>query len=338
MVSSLQSTPLVSIIINNYNYAEFLNDAIESALCQSYSNIEVILVDDGSCDHSISVIDRYRDQIICLQKNNGGQASAMNYGFSICRGEFVLFLDSDDFLCSSAVSLCIQKVTEKTEKISKVQAPLEIKSKRKKLDGKRFPSQPLRSGSLREFILEHGPASYPSPPTSGNLWSRQFLLQVFPIPELLYRKSADAYLFTLAPLFGQFMTVESPIGKYRLHERNNYWNSEINAVKLRYEICQYRQRCLVMEKFAKLQGEYVDCKRWRIKHRYYLAKIISLWKIRGSKYLPISFGRFNYAVMSSNISLYKKVAWLVWFLVMLVVPCWLSRTLVRAFISLSFRV
>lgn len=338
MVSLLQSTPLVSIIINNYNYAEFLDDAIDSALCQSYSNLEIIVVDDGSRDHSISVIDKYRDQIICLEKNNGGQASAMNYGFSICRGEFVLFLDSDDSLYSSAVSLCMQKVTEKAGKISKIQAPLEIKSKQKDLNGKRFPYQSLRSGLLREFILKHGPASYPSPPTSGNLWSRQFLSQVFPIPESLYRKSADAYLFTLAPLFGQFITVESPIGKYRLHARNNYWNSELNTTKLRYEICQYKQRCLVLEKFAKRQGEDVDSKKWRIKHRYYLAKIISLWKIRGSKCFPISFGHFNYAVVNSNISLYKKVAWLVWFLAMVIAPHGLSRPLVRAFMGLSFRI
>ena len=89
--------PLVSIIINNYNYGCFLQSAIDSALGQTYANIEVIVVDDGSVDNSKDIIRGYRDRIVPVLKENGGQASAFNAGFAKSRGEIICFLDSDDF-------------------------------------------------------------------------------------------------------------------------------------------------------------------------------------------------------------------------------------------------
>ena len=84
---------LVSIVINNYNYADFLEEAIQSSLAQTYTNIEIVLVDDGSTDRSETIANKYRHQLICVRKENGGQASAINFGFCVCKGEFILFLD-----------------------------------------------------------------------------------------------------------------------------------------------------------------------------------------------------------------------------------------------------
>ena len=69
---------LASILINNYNYARYLADAIESALAQTYSNVEVIVVDDGSTDDSNRVLDAYAGRIQIIRKANGGHASAYN--------------------------------------------------------------------------------------------------------------------------------------------------------------------------------------------------------------------------------------------------------------------
>ena len=90
---------LVSIIINNYNYARFLRAAIDSALGQSYASIEVLVVDDGSTDQSRAIIDSYGDRVKSILKKNGGQASALNAGFAQCQGDIVIFLDADDVLC-----------------------------------------------------------------------------------------------------------------------------------------------------------------------------------------------------------------------------------------------
>ena len=93
----MTTQPLVSVVISyNYNYDGFLRDAIDSALNQTYRNIEVIVVDDGSTDDSEAIIRSYGSRVIPILKNNGGQASAMNAGFAICKGEIVCLLDSDD--------------------------------------------------------------------------------------------------------------------------------------------------------------------------------------------------------------------------------------------------
>ncbi len=95
--------PPVSILINNYNYGRFLPCAIDSVLGQTYGNIEVIVVDDGSTDNSREVIRRYGDRIIPVLKANGGQASAFNAGFRNSHGEIICFLDSDDFYLPAKV-------------------------------------------------------------------------------------------------------------------------------------------------------------------------------------------------------------------------------------------
>ncbi len=77
----------VSIIIANYNYARFLNRAIDSALSQNHANVEVIVVDDASTDGSAEVISSYGARIkACLRKANGGHAAAFNTGFAESRG------------------------------------------------------------------------------------------------------------------------------------------------------------------------------------------------------------------------------------------------------------
>src|SRR3954451_20463787 len=95
--------PLVSIVIDNYNYARFLPEAIESALAQTYPDTEVIVVDDGSTDDSREIIASYGSRVRPVLKTNGGQASAFNAGFAASRGDVVLFLDSDDTLFPEAV-------------------------------------------------------------------------------------------------------------------------------------------------------------------------------------------------------------------------------------------
>jgi glycosyltransferase involved in cell wall biosynthesis len=89
--------PAVSVIINNYNYARFLNAAIDSALNQRYPLIEIIVVDDGSTDDSREIILSYGDRITAIFKENGGQASALNAAVAASRGNILCFLDADDF-------------------------------------------------------------------------------------------------------------------------------------------------------------------------------------------------------------------------------------------------
>src|SRR5947207_2823602 len=93
-----------SIVINNYNYSRFLSEAIDSALAQSYTHAEVIVVDDGSTDNSREIIERYGDRLTAITQQNAGQGAAYNTGFATSRGDFVCFLDADDVLNPNAIT------------------------------------------------------------------------------------------------------------------------------------------------------------------------------------------------------------------------------------------
>ena len=98
-LSPLPAKPLVSILISNYNYARYLGESMQSALEQTYSNLELIVCDDGSTDESAGVIEQYerRDRRVRLiRKANGGQASGLNAAFAASRGAILALLDSDD--------------------------------------------------------------------------------------------------------------------------------------------------------------------------------------------------------------------------------------------------
>src|SRR3954470_5308555 len=89
--------PSGSIGITNYNYAAFVDAAINSALVQQDADVEVevIVVDDGSTDDSLTVIERFADRITTIATPNNGQAAAFNRGFAASRGAVVIFLDAD---------------------------------------------------------------------------------------------------------------------------------------------------------------------------------------------------------------------------------------------------
>lgn len=95
--------PLVSVIIPNYNYLRYLDKCLESVFDQDYPNIEVIVVDDGSTDGSLEYLKSLKNPIKVLQQKNQGVSIARNNGLFESKGEFIAFLDADDFWDSSKI-------------------------------------------------------------------------------------------------------------------------------------------------------------------------------------------------------------------------------------------
>lgn len=110
---------LVTIIVPCYKVEKYIRNCIESILHQSYTNWELILVDDGSPDRSGEICDEYAkidDRIRVIHKKNGGLSSARNVGLDIMRGEYVSFLDSDDFWHSDYLNILMGYIiTENAE-------------------------------------------------------------------------------------------------------------------------------------------------------------------------------------------------------------------------------
>jgi glycosyltransferase involved in cell wall biosynthesis len=92
----MNTNPLVSAIIPTYNRAHIICEAVESALSQTYPNMEVVVVDDGSKDNTLDLLKKYGDRIRVFSQANAGPAAARNLGIAESRGDLVEFLDSDD--------------------------------------------------------------------------------------------------------------------------------------------------------------------------------------------------------------------------------------------------
>lgn len=102
--------PLVSIIIPIYNVEKYLKDSVRSATNQTYKNIEIILVDDGSPDNCPQICDELKktdERIKVIHKKNGGLSDARNCGMKEAIGDYIFFLDSDDTMVKNAIEMCL---------------------------------------------------------------------------------------------------------------------------------------------------------------------------------------------------------------------------------------
>lgn len=97
----MKNGPLISVIVPVYNVQDYLRECIDSIINQTYENLEIILVDDGSIDDSAKICDEYEiidNRIKVIHKTNGGVSDARNAGMKLSKGEFIQFIDSDDFI------------------------------------------------------------------------------------------------------------------------------------------------------------------------------------------------------------------------------------------------
>jgi glycosyltransferase involved in cell wall biosynthesis len=219
----MAESPLVSILINNYNYGRFLTHAIGSALAQTYNNIEVIVVDDGSTDNSQEIVTSYGSRIRAVMKENGGQSSAFNAGFTASRGDIVCFLDSDDIFSPEKVSRVVEIFSSNLEIGWCFDRPVHFADD----TGTRFAwVANTQEGCIdARGIVAGGHAPYVLTSTSGISFRRETLSRILPMPELLRIKSgisSDNYLkfaaYSLAKgwLAGEQLTLQ------RIHPNNAY--------------------------------------------------------------------------------------------------------------------
>jgi glycosyltransferase involved in cell wall biosynthesis len=101
----IKKNTLVSVIIPCYNQAHYLKEAIDSVLNQTYKNIEVIVVNDGSKDHTAKICAAYKNNVRCIGVERVGLPAARNIGVQFSKGDFIVFLDADDFLYPGAIEL-----------------------------------------------------------------------------------------------------------------------------------------------------------------------------------------------------------------------------------------
>jgi glycosyltransferase involved in cell wall biosynthesis len=252
---------LVSIVITNYNYGEYLADAITSALGQSYPRTEIIVVDDGSTDQSSRIIASYGSSIIAIFKDRGGQCSAANAGFAVSRGDILIFLDADDYLLESAVDALAEPI-RKDRSVSKSQGYLLVVDKEGASLGRTIPRRLSPSGNYRDLTLSRGPTACRHAFTSGNAWPRWFLDQVMPLPEEM-DLGADGCLNPISTLFGRTASVNKIVGAYRVHDRNKGpVSTTFSAESLRWLLSRRKRIDDYLADWAQRLGHTVSIEMW----------------------------------------------------------------------------
>lgn len=108
----MHKKPLVSVIVPVYNNELYIRDCINSLLKQTYNNLQIILVNDGSTDSTYEICKSYTDErILLLTKENGGASSARNMGLEHAQGKYIYFADSDDYMEQTAIEILVDTIT-----------------------------------------------------------------------------------------------------------------------------------------------------------------------------------------------------------------------------------
>jgi len=330
------ASPLVSIIITNYNHERFVGYAIESALAQSYAWIEVVIVDDGSKDNSRATISKYESRIIALYKEHGGQASALNAGFARSTGDIIALLDADDVLLEHTVARVVSAFQENPG-IGLVQMRVEVVDAAGRPLGVFVPACHIRmpNRDLRTRLADFTNNSWWSP-TSGLAIDSRVLRQVLPLPEDRYRISADHAVCRASALCAPVVSLEHIGAYYRSHNTNtSYSHAPIDVEKVRTDMKIVVDSHEYLREFAKsvgVDGYPADPDRQldTLTQRLVLLKLGSRrQRLPRDTLSYVTWRGLRAAMRRTDISVLIRLVHAFWFLAMAVSPRrvagWLAR-------------
>jgi glycosyltransferase involved in cell wall biosynthesis len=247
----------VSIITSNYNYADFLPDAAESVLAQTYSEYEWVICDDGSTDRSLQVMQdlaRRDSRIRIMEKKNGGQASGFNSAVAASSGELVFFLDSDDLYYPTKIETMVQG--HQSERCAGLGVHrLQWVNHARKRQGACPSSAKMPSGWHGESMLSNGGILPYLPPTSGLSLHWTVARRIFPLPETRTLPYGDQFITRLAPLLTNVVRREEILAEYRVHGNNLFIRKGTNADSILREILLCRNYWAAQEEFLRTLGQ-----------------------------------------------------------------------------------
>ncbi len=152
--------PLISVIIPVYNVEKYIHTCIDSTIEQTYKNLEIILVDDGSKDNSGHICDEYArkdSRITVIHKENGGLSDARNAAIDIAKGDFITFIDSDDFVKPDYVEYLYDLISRYSADLSicDIYKIFEGKSNKEPLKTNEFETQYNSQEALEEMLYQN---------------------------------------------------------------------------------------------------------------------------------------------------------------------------------------
>ncbi len=266
----------VSILINNYNYDNYLQDCIDSAINQTYPNIEVILFDDASTDNSIKIASKYKEKIKIIQNkqnskhkyNAYNQLNAIYQAFLESKGKIICLLDSDDMFSS-------QKIEKVVQSFQKNPSIVMVENSGYETDINGIKTKKIFCKEYENFIdiykrYQHGNFHMQ---TSFLSFKREYLEKIFPIVlnKRFHLAWADYRLSVLAPYFGTIAFTDGFLVMYRIHGENE-GACKINEKK---QVFTYHHRQLFLNDFLKKSGQKVLKSYFSQVNKKYLLRVFA---------------------------------------------------------------
>ena len=211
------NSPTITVLVTTYNYGQFIEQCIDSVLTQEVGQVQIVVVDDGSTDDTSERVKKYGSRIEYFYKPNGGQASALNYGFERARAEIIALLDADDF-CLPGKLARIMEAFHEDPTLGMVYHRL----REWHMDTGAYTELDFVpvSGDVQkkpDFFL-----SYVPHPTSAIAFRRSCLAPFLPIPENI-RMLADCFPVSLMAFRSPVLAVPEFLTMYRIHRKNSYY-------------------------------------------------------------------------------------------------------------------
>lgn len=217
---------LLSVIVAAYNVEDYITKCIDSLISQTYKEVEILIVNDGSTDNTLNLLKRYKEfkRVKILNKENGGLSSARNYGIKHSKGEFITFVDADDYLEKDAYEFAIQKIDQdKSEMcIFEFLKIYQKRNKRIKLNNE------LYTGNFLKKIFSK------SEEASIVVWNKIFRNDIIKKNEILFENRAffedTGFIFRYLYFTRQISVLNKPL--YNYVQRDGSITRKINYIIL----------------------------------------------------------------------------------------------------------
>lgn len=250
--------PTISVIIPFFNRVEWLTQAIESILRQSYQDYEIILVDDGSSE-DLSTISKYLEllNVFIYRQNNKGPAAARNYGIKMAAGKYLAFLDSDDMFAPEKLEVQIKVMEENPEAVLS-------HTSYQRIEASGDPLDIVHSGTFCGFVF---PQIYDGCPiaTPTVMVKKKVFESVLGFNEKL-RIAEDVLLWAEISRLGPILGVDQPFSLVRMHGQNSATDykaqitGEANIIQYgllhNSSINWYQRRRILSAKYLNLSGYF----------------------------------------------------------------------------------
>ena len=239
MNADRREQPMFSVLVATFNHSQFVEATLDSVARQSWTDYELVIVNDGSTDDTEAVVSgwigRFRqthpNRVILCSISNSGQSAATEHGFARCSGRYICLLDSDDLWLPHKLETVAATISEHPG-AGMIVHPLWIVDQHGQRTGDLRPKRAkLSEGDVRAELMRTG--RHVAPVTSGVVVRSDVFYRLIPMPTKHFRAATDAYVTLGASMLAPVTALLEPLAEYRIHPGGDFVRTMLSPEGLR---------------------------------------------------------------------------------------------------------